>query len=45
MFCQPEKDGRKLLALKFIETVTLLYTADPGASSEPPEDQTSGGIS
>ncbi|GKC12456.1 symplekin isoform X1, partial [Tanacetum coccineum] len=38
---QPESDGRKLLALKFVESVTLLYTADPSASSEPPADQTS----
>ncbi|XP_071715633.1 uncharacterized protein [Rutidosis leptorrhynchoides] len=43
MAYQPETDGRKLLALKFIEAVTLLYTTDPSASSEPPEDQTSGG--
>ncbi|KAL8232547.1 hypothetical protein R6Q57_002325 [Mikania cordata] len=40
---QPESDGRKLLAFKFVEAVTLLYTADPSASSEPPEDDTSGG--
>ncbi|GKF84325.1 hypothetical protein Tco_0249223, partial [Tanacetum coccineum] len=26
--------GEKLLALKFVESVTLLYTADPSASSE-----------
>ncbi|KAK9069962.1 hypothetical protein SSX86_010360 [Deinandra increscens subsp. villosa] len=39
---QPESDGRKLLALKFVESVTLLYTADPSASTEPPEDHTSG---
>nr|GFC54501.1 symplekin isoform X1 [Tanacetum cinerariifolium] len=38
---QSESDGRKLLALKFVESVTLLYTADPSASSEPPADQTS----
>lgn len=42
MAYQPESDGRKLVALKFIESVTLLYTADPSASSEPPEHQTSG---
>ncbi|GJZ73788.1 symplekin isoform X1 [Tanacetum coccineum] len=41
MAYQPESDGRKLLALKFVESVTLLYTADPSASSEPPADQTS----
>ncbi|GJU87433.1 symplekin isoform X1, partial [Tanacetum coccineum] len=38
---QPESNGRKLLALKFVESVTLLYTADPSASSEQPADQTS----
>ncbi|XP_024981253.1 uncharacterized protein LOC112517999 isoform X2 [Cynara cardunculus var. scolymus] len=42
MAYQPKSDGRKLLALKFVEAVTLLYTADPSASSEPPEDLTSG---
>ncbi|KAJ9545286.1 hypothetical protein OSB04_024993 [Centaurea solstitialis] len=42
MAYQPQSDGRKLLALKFVEAVTLLYTADPSASSEPPEDLTSG---
>ncbi|KAI3819069.1 hypothetical protein L1987_12891 [Smallanthus sonchifolius] len=41
MAYQPESDGRKLLALKFVEAVTLLYTADPSASTEPPEDHTS----
>ncbi|GJY68330.1 symplekin isoform X1, partial [Tanacetum coccineum] len=41
MAYQPESDGRKLLALKFVESVTLLYTADPSASSEPPADQSS----
>ncbi|GJZ79958.1 symplekin isoform X1 [Tanacetum coccineum] len=40
MAYQPESDGRKLLALKFVESVTLLYTTDPSASSEPPTDQT-----
>nr|XP_043635498.1 uncharacterized protein LOC122606709 isoform X3 [Erigeron canadensis] len=43
MSYQPETDGRKLLALKFVEAVTLLYTADPSASAEPPpSDHTSG---
>ncbi|KAI3732335.1 hypothetical protein L1987_63539 [Smallanthus sonchifolius] len=41
MAYQPESDGRKLLALKFVEAATLLYTADPSASTEPPEDHTS----
>ncbi|XP_076904696.1 uncharacterized protein LOC143560239 [Bidens hawaiensis] len=42
MAYQPETDGRKLPALKFVEAVTLLYTADPSASTEPPENHTSG---
>ncbi|KAF5762617.1 putative armadillo-like helical, symplekin, symplekin/Pta1 [Helianthus annuus] len=41
MAYQPHSDGRQLLALKFVEAVTLLYTADPSASTEPPEDHTS----
>lgn len=32
-------DGRSLLALKFMETVVLLYTPDPHGASEPPLDQ------
>ncbi|KAK3018031.1 hypothetical protein RJ639_004521 [Escallonia herrerae] len=32
-------DGRRLLALKFVETIILLCTPDPGGSSEPPADQ------
>ncbi|GKA64663.1 G-patch domain-containing protein [Tanacetum coccineum] len=36
-----ESDGRKLLVLKFVEPVTLLYKADPSASSKQPADQTS----
>ncbi|GKF30060.1 hypothetical protein Tco_0096402 [Tanacetum coccineum] len=41
---KPESNGRKLLALKFVESVTLLYTADPSASSEQLADQTYSGI-
>ncbi|XP_055812650.1 uncharacterized protein LOC129882403 [Solanum dulcamara] len=36
MAFQPSSDGRKLLALKFVESVVLLYTPDPSVSSEPP---------
>ncbi|KAL3536521.1 hypothetical protein ACH5RR_004982 [Cinchona calisaya] len=38
---QPGSDGRRLLALKFMETVVLLYTPDPNVSSDPPADQNS----
>uniref|UniRef100_A0A5B7B7R4 Symplekin n=1 Tax=Davidia involucrata TaxID=16924 RepID=A0A5B7B7R4_DAVIN len=37
---QPGSDGRRLLALKFIEAVILLYTPDPGGLPEPPSHQT-----
>lgn len=33
---QPGCDGTKLLALKFVESVVLLYTPDPNGSLEPP---------
>ncbi|RAL39263.1 hypothetical protein DM860_002796 [Cuscuta australis] len=33
---QPEIDGRSLLAIKFVESVILLYTPNPNVSSEPP---------
>ncbi|XP_052176977.1 uncharacterized protein LOC127791181 isoform X2 [Diospyros lotus] len=33
---QPRNDGTRLLALKFVEAVILLYTPDPSGSSEPP---------
>jgi symplekin len=36
---QTGSDGRRLLALKFIESVILLYTPDPAGSSEPPKNQ------
>ncbi|KAL7247468.1 hypothetical protein ACSBR2_002391 [Camellia fascicularis] len=32
-------DGTRLLALKFVEAVILLYTPDPSGSSEPPPHQ------
>lgn len=38
-----ETDGRRLLALKFIESVVLLYTPDPNGSSQPPPDLNSEG--
>ncbi|KAK2980006.1 hypothetical protein RJ640_020032 [Escallonia rubra] len=37
---KPGSDGRRLLALKFVEKIILLCTPDPGGSSEPPADQT-----
>ncbi|KAK6120262.1 hypothetical protein DH2020_045953 [Rehmannia glutinosa] len=36
-------DGRRLAALKFVESVVLLYTPDPNGSLEPPSDQISEG--
>ncbi|XP_059667995.1 uncharacterized protein LOC132313299 isoform X2 [Cornus florida] len=42
---QPTSDGRRLLALKFIEAIILLYTPDPCGSSEPPSHQASEGLS
>lgn len=36
MAFKPANDGRRLLALKFVESVVLLYTPDPSVSSEPP---------
>ncbi|GER55800.1 symplekin [Striga asiatica] len=36
-------DGRRLPALKFVESVVLLYTPDPNGSLEPPPDQISEG--
>ncbi|KAG8377028.1 hypothetical protein BUALT_Bualt09G0125500 [Buddleja alternifolia] len=36
-------DGRRLPALKFVESVVLLYTPDPNGSLEPPSDQISEG--
>ncbi|KAA8517806.1 hypothetical protein F0562_015280 [Nyssa sinensis] len=36
---QAVSDGRRLLALKFIEAVILLYTPDPSGLPEPPSHQ------
>ncbi|GFP92170.1 symplekin [Phtheirospermum japonicum] len=36
-------DGRRLPALKFVESVVLLYTPDPNGSLEPPSDEVSEG--
>lgn len=33
---QPGSGGIRLLALKFVESVILLYTSDPNGSPEPP---------
>ncbi|XP_042050087.1 uncharacterized protein LOC121795614 isoform X2 [Salvia splendens] len=34
-----ESEGRKLPALKFVESIVLLYTPDPNGSLEPPSDK------
>ncbi|XP_026414316.1 uncharacterized protein LOC113309995 [Papaver somniferum] len=36
-------DGIRLLAIKFVEAIVLLYTPDPNGSSEPPPYQSSEG--
>ncbi|XP_026425320.1 uncharacterized protein LOC113321634 [Papaver somniferum] len=36
-------DGIRLLAIKFVEAIVLLYTPDPNGSSEPPPHQSSEG--
>lgn len=36
-------DGRRLPALKFVESVVILYTPDPNGSMELPPDQFSEG--
>ncbi|KAI3939281.1 hypothetical protein MKW92_051353 [Papaver armeniacum] len=36
-------DGIRLLAIKFVEAIVLLYTPDPNGSSEPPPCQSSEG--
>lgn len=38
-------EGRRLPALKFVESVVLLYTPDPNGTLEPPSDQISEGTS
>ncbi|XAR50837.1 hypothetical protein NMG60_11005286 [Bertholletia excelsa] len=42
---QPRSDGTRLVALKFVEAVILLYTPDPSGSLEPPPYQVSEGKS
>ncbi|KAL1549129.1 hypothetical protein AAHA92_17267 [Salvia divinorum] len=37
MAFKEESEGRKLPALKFVESVVLLYTPDPNGSLEPPD--------
>ncbi|MQL92868.1 hypothetical protein Taro_025504 [Colocasia esculenta] len=39
---QPGSDGVRLLAIKFIEAMILLYTPDPNISSEPPNEMGDG---
>ncbi|CAM8879005.1 unnamed protein product [Rhodiola kirilowii] len=39
MAFQPGSDSTRLLALKFVEVIILLYTPDPYGSSQPPPDQ------
>ncbi|KAF8394916.1 hypothetical protein HHK36_018855 [Tetracentron sinense] len=36
---KPGSDGVRLLAVKFVEAIILLYTPDPNGSSEPPPRQ------
>lgn len=38
-FEQPGGGGVRLLALKFVEAVILLYTPDPNGSLKPPSDE------
>lgn len=42
MAFQPGIDGIRLLAVKFIEALVLLYTPDPDLPSDPPNDAGSG---
>lgn len=37
-YCQPGIDGVRLLAVKFIEAMVLLYTPDPTLPSDPPQE-------
>ncbi|XP_057983982.1 uncharacterized protein LOC131168510 isoform X2 [Malania oleifera] len=39
---QPRSDGIRLLALKFVEAIILLYTPDPNGTSEPPHQASEG---
>lgn len=36
IFLQPGSDGRRLLALKFVAAIILIYTPDPNGSTELP---------
>ncbi|OVA02697.1 Protein of unknown function DUF3453 [Macleaya cordata] len=40
---QRGRDGIRLLAVKFVEAIVLLYTPDPNGSTETPPDQSSEG--
>ncbi|GAB2262628.1 hypothetical protein Droror1_Dr00003625 [Drosera rotundifolia] len=40
---QPGSDGRRLIALKYVEAVILIYTPDPNGAAEPPLSQISEG--
>lgn len=42
LLCQPGSDGVRLLAVKFIEAIILLYTPDPDVSSDPPNEACEG---
>ena len=35
---QPGSDGRRLLALKFVAALILVFTPDPNSSTEPPSN-------
>ena len=37
-FCKAGNDGIRLLAIKFIEVMILLYTPDPNVPSDPPKE-------
>ncbi|XP_072974798.1 uncharacterized protein [Typha angustifolia] len=39
---QPSCNGVKLLAIKFVEAMVLLYTPDPNISSDPPNENNDG---
>ncbi|KAL9253833.1 Symplekin-like protein [Drosera capensis] len=40
---QPGSDGRRLIALKYVEAVILIYTPDPNGAAEPPLSEISEG--
>ncbi|XP_058110235.1 uncharacterized protein LOC131253301 isoform X3 [Magnolia sinica] len=41
---QPGSDGVRLLAVKFVEALILLYTPDPNGSSQPPPHEAGNGF-